>query len=87
MPMGVDCSIGSYGLKKLVFHVPKYTAKMKTHMNLKLPAADCLICQDLCERDGKTISEEPLTCLTLHIQSCEQRHPLFNTIHVKCATM
>lgn len=48
---------------------------MKTHMNLKLPATDCLICQDLCEGDGQTISEKPLTCLTLHIQSCKEIIP------------
>lgn len=53
---------------------------MKTHMNLKLPATDRLVCQDLCEGDGQTISEKPLTCLTLHIQSCKERHPTFNTI-------
>lgn len=47
-------------------------------MNLELPATDCLICQDLCEGDGQPISEKPLTCLTLHIQSCK------DIIHIKC---
>lgn len=56
---------------------------MKTHMNLELPATDCLVCQDLCEGDGQTISEKPLTCLTLHIQSCKERHPSYNTITIK----
>lgn len=39
-------------------------------MNLKLPATDRLVCQDLGEGDGQTISEEPLTSLALHIKSC-----------------
>lgn len=45
-------------------------------MNLKLPATDCLVRQDLCEGDGQTISEKPLTRLTLDIQSCKERHPM-----------
>lgn len=38
-------------------------------MNLKLPATDRLVCQDLGEGDGQTISEEPLTSLALHVKS------------------
>lgn len=41
-------------------------------MNLKFPATDGLIRQDLCEGDGQTISEKPLTCLTLHVQSSNE---------------
>lgn len=60
-----------------------------THMNLKLPATDCLICQDLCEGDSQTISEKPLTRLTLHIQTCKERHHFIthhrtNTCHRHC---
>lgn len=40
-------------------------------MNLKLPATDRLVCQDLGEGDGQTISEEPLTSLALHVKSCD----------------
>lgn len=58
----------------LVFHVLKFKTNMMTHMNLKLPTTDCLVRQDLCEGDGQTISEKPLTCLTLHIQSCKGTH-------------
>ena len=43
-----------------------------THVNLKLPATDCLICQDLSEGDGETISEKPLARFTLDIQSCKE---------------
>lgn len=39
-------------------------------MDLKLPATDRLVRQDLGEGDGQTISEEPLTSLALHIKSC-----------------
>lgn len=42
-------------------------------MNLKLPATDCLVCEDLREGDGQTISEKPLTCLALHIKSCKEK--------------
>lgn len=61
---------------------------MKTHMNLKLPAADRLVRQDLGEGDGQSISEESLTGLTLHIQSCKRRTSLlkYHTVHIKCAT-
>lgn len=48
--------------------------RVKTHMNLKLPAADCLVCEDLREGDGQTISEKPLTCLALHIKSCKKKN-------------
>lgn len=42
-------------------------------MNLKLPATHCLVCEDLREGDGQTISEKPLTCLALHIKSCKEK--------------
>ena len=43
-----------------------------TYVNLKLPSTDCLICQDLSEGDGETISEKPLARFTLDIQSCKE---------------
>lgn len=47
-------------------------------MDFKLPTTDCLVCEDFCEGNSQTISEKPLTCFTLHIQSCKKSHPLDN---------
>lgn len=42
----------------------------QTHMNLKLPTAYGLICQDFSEGDRQAITKEPLACLAPHIKPC-----------------
>ena len=47
-----------------------HKAVLGTYVDLKLPATDGLVCEDLGEWDGEAFTEEALTVLTVDICSC-----------------